>query len=660
MNRGSVNGNSSAGRSLGNSQSFGGSSDSGRPNFRASTRGSFQGLPSTGGSSNDAAAAIRSQLGRSRNESVNRATWTEGRNGISSGPGVERRLRAGGDASAICRTKAIASAMQAASAAALVVGTLDSRVRRHSRSSLEGVPSNDGGGSRASGFRRGQFGGQNGAGRPTNDQVRNFLNLSNGGQNNPTTGTGDVNRFGSGRRGGGGSGGAGDLTGSMQDRLLRKGDGGPGDGNGGGNGFGRGNGGDGGGTGRELGSGLPGGSGEAGGNVIGRGNRGGGNRGDGKPGDGKFGDGKFGDGKIGDGDRNFGGRRGGDSPGGIGGGGDGRGGNWRDGKGGGGKGGDWRGGELGKGDHRDWSGRWKDGKRFDTAHHIRDDWHGRNWNGHNDIPFHGDWWNGRNRWGHNRWNHWGYWSGFYGRPYYWWDWCSAPRADDVVRVQLGHAVLLGLRSRRVHQLLQQRDLRQWAVVRAGPGVLPADDRARAKAPDFTPEQAQQIEWLPLGVFAVSRDGVVDNNVLVQLAVTKDGVIGGTVVNQTTGTTFDVEGTVDKQSQRAVWTYTDETGKQIAMETSVYNLTQPEATAMIHYGPDNMQVIELVRLEQPKTDADAAGTTVAKPGATDLLAPSLDAAQPAPPAGPAGTLPAPEPAPLPLPPEPANTPVGPVK
>ena len=43
------------------------------------------------------------------------------------------------------------------------------------------------------------------------------------------------------------------------------------------------------------------------------------------------------------------------------------------------------------------------------------------------------------------------------------------------------------------------------------------------------------------MFAVSRDGVVDNNLVVQLAVTKDGVIGGTVLNQATGATFDVAG-----------------------------------------------------------------------------------------------------------------------
>jgi len=102
----------------------------------------------------------------------------------------------------------------------------------------------------------------------------------------------------------------------------------------------------------------------------------------------------------------------------------------------------------------------------------------------------------------------------------------------------------------------------------------------------------------LGVFAVARDGVPDSNMLVQLAVTKEGVIGGTATNKATGASFPVEGTVDKQTQRAVWKYTDEKKQPIMMETSVYNLTQSESTGLVHYGPDNIQVVEFARLEAP--------------------------------------------------------------
>jgi hypothetical protein len=138
--------------------------------------------------------------------------------------------------------------------------------------------------------------------------------------------------------------------------------------------------------------------------------------------------------------------------------------------------------------------------------------------------------------------------------------------------------------------------------------------------------------------------------VVQLAVTKEGVIGGTVMDQTTGKTFDLAGTVDKQSQRAVWSYKDEAGRDIAMETSIYNLTQPEATAMVHYGPSDMKVVELVRLEAPKTDGAAEPQADGTPGTGVLPAPSVEPL-PAPAAAPEATLP--------VPPEPTNLPVIPV-
>jgi hypothetical protein len=120
-----------------------------------------------------------------------------------------------------------------------------------------------------------------------------------------------------------------------------------------------------------------------------------------------------------------------------------------------------------------------------------------------------------------------------------------------------------------------------------------------QAPELTAEEAARLEWLPLGVFAVTRDGRSEPDVLVQLAVTQEGVIGGTAFDQQTSATYPVEGTVEKQSQRAVWSYTDERGRRVVMETSIFNLTQPEATGLAQYGPENMQVVELVRLDPPE-------------------------------------------------------------
>jgi hypothetical protein len=184
------------------------------------------------------------------------------------------------------------------------------------------------------------------------------------------------------------------------------------------------------------------------------------------------------------------------------------------------------------------------------------------------------------------------------------------------------------------------------------------------APVISPEQVDQVEWLPLGVFAVSREGVVDNNLLVQLAVTKDGAIGGTVLNQATGTSFDISGTVDKTSQRAAWTYVDETGREIAMETSIYNLTQAESTAMLHNGPNDLQVVELVRLEEPNVDPAAGGadgvgvapptTDAGAPAAANVAKPQATEAElPAPAVGTTPTPPLPESEPLPFPPQTAQ-------
>lgn len=271
----------------------------------------------------------------------------------------------------------------------------------------------------------------------------------------------------------------------------------------------------------------------------------------------------------------------------------------------------WRRGDGKVSDQRDWSGRWKDGDRFGAADRVRDHWRG-DWNkwGKDDFPFHHGWKGGHWHGHHDHWNHWGYWNHWHGhRPWFWWGWATAPLLTSWFNYGWGTPYYWDYGPGEYINCYDD------VIYVNGLWYQPAPiyyDRAFAiaeQAPAWTVEQAQQVEWLPLGVFAVARDGVPDNNMLVQLAVTKDGVIGGTATNKTTGASFPVEGTVDKQSQRAVWKYTDEKDQPVMMETSVYNLTQSEATGLVHYGPNNIQVVELVRLEQP---VDAAETLPTPP------------------------------------------------
>jgi hypothetical protein len=113
------------------------------------------------------------------------------------------------------------------------------------------------------------------------------------------------------------------------------------------------------------------------------------------------------------------------------------------------------------------------------------------------------------------------------------------------------------------------------------------------APEVDPDN---VEWLPLGVFAITEnEGSVENATLyLQLAISKEGLIGGTFQNTLTDDSFEVEGTVDKESQRAAW---GPVGKQWPiMETGLYNLTENEAGALIHFDNGQTQQWTMTRID----------------------------------------------------------------
>ena len=121
-------------------------------------------------------------------------------------------------------------------------------------------------------------------------------------------------------------------------------------------------------------------------------------------------------------------------------------------------------------------------------------------------------------------------------------------------------------------------------------------------PQLTEQQADEVEWLPLGVFALTKEDVNDSNFLLQLAVSKEGVIAGTLMNEETESVRSVEGRVDKETQRAAWRFVDGKNPEVVMETGIYSLTEEQCTALVHYGPDNTQEIVMIRMDQPEEDS----------------------------------------------------------
>lgn len=105
-------------------------------------------------------------------------------------------------------------------------------------------------------------------------------------------------------------------------------------------------------------------------------------------------------------------------------------------------------------------------------------------------------------------------------------------------------------------------------------------------------------WLPLGVFALTKQGETKSDVSIQLAVNKDGVLRGNYTDTVTNQTQLVHGSVDKSTQRVAFTVGD--NKTTVIETGLYNLTKDEAPALIHFGQDRTEQWLLVRLKQPAT------------------------------------------------------------
>jgi hypothetical protein len=110
------------------------------------------------------------------------------------------------------------------------------------------------------------------------------------------------------------------------------------------------------------------------------------------------------------------------------------------------------------------------------------------------------------------------------------------------------------------------------------------------------------DWLPLGVFALTKDDEKNSIVTIQLAVNKQGVIRGNYTDTATEKTMVIQGAVDKQTQRVAFTVGN--NKSNLIETGLYNLTKDEAPALVHVGNDKTAQYLLVRLDQGK-DAQAA-------------------------------------------------------
>jgi len=104
-------------------------------------------------------------------------------------------------------------------------------------------------------------------------------------------------------------------------------------------------------------------------------------------------------------------------------------------------------------------------------------------------------------------------------------------------------------------------------------------------------------WMPLGMYALSYDGesLSDFSEYISLAISKEGFITGAYFNGTTGETFEIRGSVDSNSQRAAWKFVGRDWP--IMESGLYNLTNDEATMLVHSADGRTESKVIIRLKQ---------------------------------------------------------------
>ena len=126
------------------------------------------------------------------------------------------------------------------------------------------------------------------------------------------------------------------------------------------------------------------------------------------------------------------------------------------------------------------------------------------------------------------------------------------------------------------------------------------------------KEAQNEEWLPLGVYAVIAEPTqTQTDKVLQLAVNKDGVIRGNFQDSLTDKVMPVIGSVDKQTQRVC--FKPEGNGSLVVETGLYDLTNDEVPVLVHFGADRQELRTLIRLKQPEEQSQPAAETGAASG-----------------------------------------------
>ena len=111
------------------------------------------------------------------------------------------------------------------------------------------------------------------------------------------------------------------------------------------------------------------------------------------------------------------------------------------------------------------------------------------------------------------------------------------------------------------------------------------------------QEAGKLEWLPLGVFALCKSESGDPTMFLQLAISREGIVAGSFANTTNNENLSVQGGADRESARLAITIGDQ--QDVVIETGLYNVTEQQSGAMVHYQDRTRENWLLVKMPDPQ-------------------------------------------------------------
>ena len=115
------------------------------------------------------------------------------------------------------------------------------------------------------------------------------------------------------------------------------------------------------------------------------------------------------------------------------------------------------------------------------------------------------------------------------------------------------------------------------------------------------QEADKLEWLPLGVFALCKSEEGDPTMFLQIAISREGIVAGSFANTTNNENLSVQGGADRESTRLAVTIGNQ--DDVVVETGLYSVTEQQASALVHYQDGTRENWLLVKMPDPQGKQD---------------------------------------------------------